>query len=163
MVVTPWSGESGAGHFVPLADWPEWSLLMQRACGAYRSHQVMQAMAWYQQCVALASRAVDSAEDDRIEQALEALFGASRCLADLQEDEGAPALAAQTRADLHQRLVRLMCTAKPGGRRSILAWYLHRTHSALLAHVEVHGPDPVVMAALRMACLPLHTAGSAAH
>lgn len=157
MFTTYWSGDSGAGHFVPLSGWPEWTRLMQRACGAYRSHQVMQAMAWYQQCVAMAIHALEGAADDQIEPALEALVGASRCLADLQEDEGAPGLAAQTRGELHRRLVRLMCGALSGRRRSVLARFTHRTHAALLTHVERYGPDPAVMAGLRSGCMSLQT------
>lgn len=156
MSTTLCSVDFGAGHFVPVAGWPEWTGLMQLASRAHRSHQATQAMAWYQQCVAMAIHALDGAADNQIEPALEALVGASCCLADLQEEEGAPTLAAQTRGELHQRLVRQMCGALSGHRRSVLASFIHRTHSVLLAHVEAHGPDPAVMAGLRSGCMSLH-------
>ena len=152
------------GHFIPLPALPGWTWAMHQASRARCLGQVTRATAWYREALGLAFQQLKTGRAEHADACLGALVSSTRCLSDLQVDQGQPSLAAATLADTHTALVRLMLAQpRASAWRQAAVWHSHDTHAALVSHWETHGPDPVIEGALRAGCLVVNATARAVH
>lgn len=107
--------------------------------------------------------AVGAAPGRQQEQALTQLVSGTDRLIEQEQDARGSDWVAQQRAALHVMLIRLVRSLPVHSalRRAAL-WHSRLSHEALVAHLQEHGPSPVIDEALRAGCLVLRLPGSGA-
>lgn len=97
------------------------------------------------------------------EQALAQLVSGTDRLIEQEQDVRGSDWVAQQRAALHAMLMRLVRSLPVHSalRRAAL-WHSRLSHESLVAHLQEHGPSPVIDEALRAGCLVLRLPGSGA-
>jgi hypothetical protein len=152
------------GHFIPLAAMPGWTQAMHRASRAHRLGQVLQAMGFYHAALGQAHEQVEAGHTDNADACLAALVSSSLCLSELQVEQGCRSQAAAVIADAHTTLVRLILGQPCASAwRKAAVWHSRDTHEALVNHWQAHGPDPVIVRALRAGCLVINATARPVH
>lgn len=129
---------------------PQWERTMQRARAAGHMGQMVMALAFEQQALALALRLVQQTPPaGREDDCIAALVVSHLNVADLQVQAAEPDAAARLLSRAHGLLQSLVADGRCGTALRQAAWRHGReTHAALLAHVRSHGAHPAIAQAL---------------
>lgn len=136
-----------------------WQTAMARAACAERQGQLLQALASYQQALAIVRTLLaqpGSELAERADDCVAALVASFQHLAELQADAGGSDLAAAQLAGAHEMLMHLLCDPSAcSALQQAALRHSRETHAGLLRHLNEYGPHPAIARALRAGCLGL--------
>ena len=144
-------------QLTPSAALPSWLLNICQAEFAENSGEINLAFRRCQSAWLTTYRCAEGDKHPQAEECLSTLVSHHLHLAKLLSTEGEDDEAAETLADVHQKLLHFIADQPPGQAWSKAALHNARTtHRALLAQLSECGLHPAIQRALRAGCLSIH-------
>lgn len=141
-----------------------WENVMREAVRASRAAQSNVALKGYQQALEIADRLIDHPPSGRAGDCVAAWVVSHHNLADLHAELGDIDSAAGHLCRAHETLIRLFLDgSQDTSLQQAALRHSRETHFALLNHIRVHGPHPLLTRALSAGCLALSAANPIPH
>jgi hypothetical protein len=141
-----------------------WENLMREAVRTSRAAPLNVTLKTYQQALGIADRLIEQPPPGRADDCVAALVVSHHNLADVHAERGDIDGTAEHLCRAHETLIRLFLDAsRDRSLQQAALRHSRETHFALLNHLRVHGPHPLVTRALGAGCLALSAAHSTPH
>jgi hypothetical protein len=141
-----------------------WERVMREAVRTSHAAPSNVALNGYQQALKIAHRLIEQPPSGRAGDCVAALVVSHHNLADLHAELGDIDSASEHLCRAHETLIRLFLDGSQDARLQQAALrHSRETHFALLNHIRVHGPHPLLTRALSAGCLALSAANPIPH